>query len=258
MNDEADLTVGLESELEAARARIAELTADLEETNRGIIALYAELEAAREAEAKARADREVIAERDRIARDLHDLVIQRVFGAGLALQGVAGLIRQPQAAARVQTVIKDLDATIRELRTAIFGLHDQPQQAASLRAELIELTGQAQNSLGFAPGLAFDGPLDAAVPDHLAAELLAVVREAVSNVARHARASRVEITVSATDQLTLIVQDNGRGLGDTTRNSGLGNMRQRAEHHGGTFRIASAPDTGTRLEWQVPLDAEEH
>ena len=256
MSGEADQPTRLEAELDAAQARIAELTAELDETNRGIIALYAELEAARDAEAQARADREIIAERDRIARDLHDLVIQRVFGAGLALQGVLGLIRQPRAAARVRTVINDLDATIRELRTAIFALHDQPQKAASLRAQLIELTGEAQDGLGFTPGLGFQGPLDAAVPDHIALDLLAVTREALSNAARHAHATRVEVTVSAADELTLTVEDNGRGIGDTTRSSGLSNMRQRAESHGGSFTITSAPGTGTRLEWRVPLDAD--
>jgi signal transduction histidine kinase len=242
--------------LQAALVRIAELTAELEETNRGIIALHSELEAVREAEAKARADREVIAERDRIARDLHDLVIQRVFAAGMALQSTLGLIRHPQAATRVRAVIGDLDATIRELRTAIFALHEQPQQAVSLRAELIELTRQAHASLGFAPGLAFQGPLDAAVPDHIATDLLAVLREALSNAARHAHASRVEVTVTvtATDHVALIVTDNGRGIGDTTRSSGLTNMRLRAEEHDGTLTVTSTPQTGTRLHWQVPLD----
>jgi signal transduction histidine kinase len=244
-------------DLRAARTRIDELTAELEETNRGIIALYAELEAARDAEAKARADREIIAERDRIARDLHDLVIQRVFAAGLALQGVLGLISHPKAVARVRTVVDDLDATIRELRTAIFALHERPQQATSLRAELIELTSRAHASLGFAPGLAFQGPLDAAVPDHLATDLLAVLREALSNAARHAHATRLEISVTAADRLVLIVQDNGRGMGDTARSSGLTNMRRRAEDHGGTFTVTSAPETGTRLEWQVPLDPDD-
>ena len=256
--DADDPLACMEAELEAARSRIAELTSELDETNRGIIALYAELEAAREAEATARAQRELIAERDRIARDLHDLVIQRVFGAGLALQGVLGLIRQPRAAARVRTVVTDLDATIRELRTAIFALHDQPEQnAISLRAQLIELTNQAHTSLGYAPSLAFQGPLDAAVPDHVAADLLAVVREALSNAARHAHATRVEISVTATatEQLVLLVADNGRGMGESTRSSGLSNMRERAETHGGTFTITTAPGTGTRLQWQVPLDS---
>jgi signal transduction histidine kinase len=244
---------GQTAQLEAAQARIAELTTELDETNRGIIALHTELEAARESEARARAEREVSAERDRIARDLHDLVIQRVFAAGLALQGVLGVIDHPRALTRVRGVIDDLDATIRQLRTAIFALGDQPQKAASLRAELIGLTARAHDGLGFAPAIAFQGPVDAAVPDHIAGDLLAVAREALSNIARHAHATRVEITVHAADDLLLRVVDNGRGLGGTTRSSGLTNMRSRAEAYGGAFTISSAPGTGTLLEWRVPL-----
>jgi two-component system, NarL family, sensor histidine kinase DevS len=244
-----------ESELESARARIAELTAELDETNRGIIALHTELEAAREAEARARAEREVIAERDRIARDLHDLVIQRVFAAGLALQAVAGIIRQPKAADRVKAVIGDLDATITQLRTSIFALHDQPQKASSLRAQLLELVRRAQDGLGFAPTLEFTGPIDAAVPDHIAADLLAVAREALSNAARHAHATRIGLKLTATTtELTLEVADNGRGIGDTTRSSGLSNMRERAQANNGTFEIDSTPGGGTCVRWCVPLN----
>jgi two-component system, NarL family, sensor histidine kinase DevS len=248
-----------QADLEAARRRIAELTAELDETNRGIIALYTELEAAREAEARARAEREVIAERDRIARDLHDLVIQRVFAAGLALQAAAGVIDEPRAADRVKAVIGDLDATITQLRTSIFALHDQPQQAASLRAQLLDLVARVQDGLGFAPALEFTGPIDAAVPDHIAVDLLAVAREALSNATRHAHATRIAISLTATtDDLLLVVADNGRGMGDTTRSSGLRNMRERAEAHGGTFDIDSAPGAGTRVQWHVPIDRTEH
>jgi two-component system sensor histidine kinase DevS len=241
--------------LDAAEARIRDLTGELDETNRGIVALHTELEAARDAEARARADREIIAERDRIARDLHDQVIQRVFAAGLALQAAAGIIRQPQAAARVRAVVGDLDATIRQLRTAIFALHEQPQEAVSVRAQLLELVGRAQDGLGFAPALEFTGPIDAAVPDHVAADLLSVAREALSNATRHAHATRIEISLGATSgELTLRIADNGRGMGETTRSSGLRNMRERAESHGGSFAVDSSPGAGTCVHWRVPLD----
>ncbi|QWF77975.1 sensor histidine kinase [Amycolatopsis sp. CA-230715] len=241
------------AELAAAHQRIADLTEELDTTNRGIIALHTELEAARDAEARAWARNAVLAERDRIARDLHDQVIQRVFSAGLILQGSAALIRNPRAAERVRTVIGELDATVRDLRTAIFGLHDHPQEAVSLRIQLADLIAEADDNLGFSPTVSFAGPIDAAVPDHIAADLLAVTREALSNLARHAHATKAELSLAVGDELVLRVSDNGRGLGTTTRSSGLRNMRERAQIHDGGFSITSEPGAGTRLEWRVPL-----
>lgn len=238
--------------LDAARAQIAELTTDLDATNRGVVALLAELEAAHKAEAKALADREVMADRERMARDLHDEVIGRVFAAGLGLQGVVGLVDDPRAAQRVEEVITELDATIRGLRTAIFCLQ-QPQQATSLRAQLRDLIRQAEGILGFSPTTTLRGPIDAAVPDHVAADLLAVTREALSNIARHAHATSAEITLRVGDELVLVAKDNGRGVGSTTRASGLANMRHRAETYGGSFHATGEPGTGTLLEWRVPL-----
>ncbi|MFE2064335.1 PAS domain S-box protein [Streptomyces sp. NPDC059467] len=205
--------------------------------------------------AAARADREVMAERDRIARDLHDMVIQRVFGAGLALQGTAVRLSGPDAD-RIHTVIDELDATIGELRTAIFDLHQPNQKAASLRAQILDETGVAHDRLGFAPTVQFDGPVDAALPDATAAHLLAVLREALSNAARHAHASAVtvSVTVQAGVALLLEVTDNGRGLDPAvTRSSGLTNLRRRAEKLGGTFQITSPATGGTHLRWRIPL-----
>ncbi len=205
--------------------------------------------------AAARADREVMAERERIARDLHDMVIQRVFGAGLALQSIAARGADADTAGRVNRVIDELDSTIRELRNTIFDLNQPTQKAASLRAQVIDETSSAQHRLGFAPAVAFEGPVDAALPDETAAHLLAVVREALSNIARHARATAVQVTVHAADELLLEVVDNGRGIGRPTRSSGLTNMRRRAEKLGGAFEVADRPEGGTRLCWRIPLSA---
>ncbi|MGF7238826.1 MAG: PAS domain S-box protein [Frankia sp.] len=215
--------------------------------------------------ATARAAQEVMADRDRIARDLHDMVIQRIFGAGMALQGIAGLVTLPKAVTRIESVIGELDTTIRELRTAIFELHRDHQDVTSLRARLLDLASTAAQALGFSPTVRFDGPIDAAVPDDVAIHLLAAAREALSNVARHAHATRAEVTVSAGSELVLRVSDNGRGLGQVTRTSGLRNMRERAEEFGGTCEVVSpagsdattgssaTAGSGTRLEWRIPL-----
>ncbi|MFI6400612.1 PAS domain S-box protein [Streptomyces sp. NPDC050548] len=204
--------------------------------------------------AAARADREVMAERDRIARDLHDMVIQRVFGAGLALQSITARITHPDTSSRIHKVIDELDATIRELRGTIFELGQPAQKAASLRAQVLDETATAQDRLGFAPAVEFDGPVDAALPDTTAAHLLAALREALSNVARHAHATAVRVTVRAGDELLLEVTDNGRGIDPAvTRSSGLTNLRRRAEKLGGTFEVAGRAEGGTRLRWRIPL-----
>jgi PAS domain S-box-containing protein len=202
--------------------------------------------------AAARADQEVMTERDRIARDLHDMVIQRVFGAGLALQSALGLIDVPGARARIETVINELDATIRELRGAIFDLH-RPLRATTLSSRLHDLTNSAQRELGLALTVNLDGPIDSVVSDEIATHLLAVLREALSNITRHAQASSVEIVLKAGSDLMLQVSDNGRGLGPTTRSSGFSNMRERAHALGGTFEVTSEPGIGTRLHWRIPL-----
>ncbi|MBN0044731.1 PAS domain S-box protein [Streptomyces actuosus] len=204
--------------------------------------------------AAARAEREVMADRDRIARDLHDMVIQRVFGAGLALQSIGARLDRADTGDRINKVIQELDATIRELRGTIFNLNQPAQRAASLRAQVLGETTAAQDRLGFTPTVGFDGPVDAALPDETAAHLLAVLREALSNAARHAHASAAWVTVRAGDELLLEVHDNGRGIDPAvTRSSGLTNLRRRAESLGGTFEVTGRPGGGTRLCWRIPL-----
>ncbi|GGZ20602.1 hypothetical protein GCM10010365_46140 [Streptomyces poonensis] len=202
----------------------------------------------------------LLGDRDRIARDLHDQVIQRLFADALTLQAALGRVRdQPTAAERIQRVVDDLDDTIKIIRSTIFGLQyrDRQERTGGLRADLLTLTDEATRTLGFAPALRMTGLLDTDVPAPHAGHLLAVLREALSNAARHARATTVDVTVEAADRtLRLTVTDNGRGIDPAaTRRSGLANQRSRAEELGGTFRLARRDPTGTLLEWTVPLPA---
>ncbi|MFF8993571.1 GAF domain-containing protein [Streptomyces sp. NPDC014983] len=200
----------------------------------------------------------LLGDRDRIARDLHDQVIQRLFADGLTLQAVLGRVRdEPVATERILRVVDDLDDTIKIIRTTIFALQhrDRQEQAGGLRTQLLALTDESARVLGFAPALRMTGLLDTGVPGAHADHLLAVLREALSNAARHARATTVEVTAEASDRsLRLTVADNGRGIDPAaTRRSGLANLRSRAEELGGTCYVARRDPTGTLLEWSVPL-----
>jgi PAS domain S-box-containing protein len=196
----------------------------------------------------------LVGERERIARDLHDLVIQRLFATGIGLQSVLRLVDDPTAVERVTRSVEDLDTTIREIRSTIFALETPGSPVSGLRSEVLQLAGSAGKSLGFEPTVRFDGPVDASVPEDVVPHLRAAVREALSNIGRHAHAKRVEIDLVAVDRnIVLTVTDDGVGMGDTPRESGLAHLRERAEGLGGAFEISSSPAGGTRLEWQVPL-----
>ncbi|MEV5607576.1 GAF domain-containing sensor histidine kinase [Streptomyces sp. NPDC052225] len=199
----------------------------------------------------------VLNDRDRIARDLHDLAIQRLFASGLSLQSVLGRITdRPEAADRVRRVVEDLDDTIQVVRSTIYALRESNRaEAAGLRARLVAQVGRATETLGFTPALRMSGLLDTSVSDDRAQHLLAVVREALSNVARHAGATAVEIAAEAGEgRLRLRVTDNGRGMAPSAvRRSGLANIRSRAENLGGTFTLSSGEPAGTVLDWSVPL-----
>jgi signal transduction histidine kinase len=204
--------------------------------------------------AQAVADREellLVADRDRIARDLHDLVIQRLFATGLQLQG-ASRIAGEEVRERLSSAVEDLDVTIRDIRSTIFEL--QHPHSGSLRADVRGVVKEYIPTLGFNPMVRTTGPLDTAVPRPLADQLLAVLREALSNVARHAEADAAVVEVEATpDELALRVTDNGSGLPDNRDESGLRNVRRRAAEHGGAARLLPEEPHGTRLEWVVPL-----
>jgi signal transduction histidine kinase len=197
-------------------------------------------------------------ERERIARDLHDTVIQRMFGAGLNLQGIAGMIGPGPATERLEAVVVDIDDSIRELRSIIFalGLTGEEQD---VRARLLSLLAELRLIVGFDLHTVFDGPVDSLISDEIADHLLAVAREAVTNVARHARATRAEVELSARDRwCTLKIVDNGLGLHKSaeTRAGGMGliNLRRRAEKLGGEFHVHSPLSGGTVLTWKVPVD----
>ncbi|MBP2703723.1 GAF domain-containing sensor histidine kinase [Microbispora sp. RL4-1S] len=209
--------------------------------------------------AEARRDAEklgLLEDRDRIAKDLHDVVIQRLFAVAMTLMSAVRLVDHPEASARVQTAIDELDTTIRQIRSTIFALQTPREEAVrSLRAQIVDLVEGARGHLGFMPGLTLEGRLDTDVPAEPAEHLLAVLREALSNVVRHAKASRADVTVRTADRrLTLIVQDDGVGVPAKGRRSGLRNLADRAERLGGDFRITSGEGGGARLEWSVPLD----
>ena len=198
----------------------------------------------------------VLNDRERIAHDLHDTVIQRLVGSGLVLQGTIRMIDRPDAADRVERVIDELDETVRHLRSAIFELDTHRAPGRSLRLEVVDLVAESGRVLGFDPVVRLDGPIDASVSDEIAAHLLPVVREALSNVARHAGARRVEVRLGLDTDLVLEVSDDGVGPLDATTcvGTGLRNMAARAEALGGRFDITRASEAGgTLLRWVVPI-----
>jgi signal transduction histidine kinase len=203
-------------------------------------------------------------ERDRIAADLHDHVIQRLFATGLALQSIAATLPSDTrgsgagaaAAARITGTIQDLDDTISQIRSTIFALHHLAQPADSgLRGQILDVIAQLTPALGFTPALRVDGPVDALTPIEVGEDLLAVLREALSNIARHAHAHTSDIKITAgSGRLTLDVHDDGTGIDPSNqRCSGLANLRHRAEHHSGAFTLTPRHTGGTTLCWTVPL-----
>ena len=207
--------------------------------------------------ADARRDAEqvtVLQARERIARDLHDLVIQRLYATGMSLQGAMPLIHRPEVADRVSRAVDALDDTIGDIRSAIFALqtrHDIKQ--ASLREQVLQIIDEMTGPLGFAPSLSLTGDLSERVPDDIAGNMLGALRESLSNAARHAEASRIDVLVEVGSEVVLVVRDNGIGLRDVTRRSGLANLAERAEQLGGTLKVGAADGSGTELHWQVPL-----
>ena len=213
------------------------------------------------AASRAEAERlSVYQDRDRIARDLHDLVIQRLYATGMSLQGTMPMISRPEAAERVSRAVDDMDQTIREIRGAIFALQarsaDSPPDP---RAGIVGLVEEMTEVLGFAPSLRLGADLRTLNSGELTAHALIVLREALSNTARHAGASRADVTVDVSQDgiLSVTVTDDGTGIAPGGRRSGLRNLADRAEKLGGELRLGpaepAAPRPGTRLEWRVPV-----
>ena len=211
---------------------------------------------------QARAEHERLAlleERDRIGRDLHDLVIQRLFATGMVLQGAQRLTTNPAVSERVGRAVNELDQTIREVRSTIFALH-HASEGGGLRSRVLQEVAAGSSALGFEPTVRFDGPIDSTVSDDVREHVIAALREALSNAARHAEATQVRVSLSVeSDEVVLIVTDNGMGLPQTqSRRSGLANLAGRAEVSGGRFTIEPVPDQhggsrGARVVWRAPI-----
>jgi signal transduction histidine kinase len=208
------------------------------------------------ADARKEAERHgLVDDRERIARDLHDVVVQRLFASAMTLTAAIRLIDRDDVAERVRRTVDDLDATIRQIRSTIFALQPvRDESDTTLRGKILGIVQSASEQLGFAPALQMEGLLDTAVTDELAADVTAVLQESLSNVVRHSRASRVEVGVSVTDaELVLQVTDNGVGTAEDGRRSGLANLAERAERRGGTFGVGPGEHGGTLLRWRVPM-----
>ena len=209
--------------------------------------------ALRQAESQAaRRELEVLADRDRIARDLHDHVIQRLFAIGLAMHSTQRRAKAPAVAARLLDHVDQLHQVIQDIRVAIFDLQAGGAGDPTLRSVLNEAITELTSDAPLRTTVRMSGPLDVVPPD-LAEHADAVVREAVSNAVRHAQATELTITVSVDDDVTIDVTDNGIGIPETVACSGLHNLRQRASQAGGTCEVSQPSGGGTRLLWSAPL-----
>jgi signal transduction histidine kinase len=211
------------------------------------------------AHARARTEAEqlhLVSDRERIARDLHDTVIQRLFAVGLSLEATA---RRPPAETqdRLHRAVSDIDDTIRSIRSAIFTLETRAEASTGLRSCALDVAAEAAPGLGFEPAVSFDGPVDTLANEEITDSLVAVLREALSNVAQHADASSVTVAVTAHDDITLVVTDDGSGAASFAREGGHGvaNLHERARLLGGDASIESLAPHGTRVRWTVPLPA---
>lgn len=213
--------------------------------------------------AGARADSErvrVLEERERIARDMHDHVIGRLFGAGLSVQSLSRWVDDPQGQQRLAEHVDELDAVIRDIRTSIYALHRGAEDAWTPQARVQQVISESTGHLGFDPELVVEDPLDVSLSQTVVENLLAVLREALTNIARHAQATRVEISVSAGETVELRIVDNGRGISAEQQQTtvrpdgghGLRNMAHRATALGGSLSVTGASGVGTSLVWRVP------
>ena len=237
-----------------ALAWIPERAAGFEGVDTGLPASFAKQAALAIQVSRSREDQHRLSlfeDRDRIGRDLHDLVIQRLFAVGLSLEGSARLAGEPELAGRLERAVDDLDSTIKDIRRTIFALGSL-DVSTDVQTEVERLVDRAAATLKHRPTLRIDGPLRSMVGSHLAPDLLAVVGEALSNASRHAEASAVEVRISVGEEVEVQVVDDGRGMAEGVLESGLDNMRQRALKHGGTFSVSSVAGAGTTVTWVAP------
>jgi PAS domain S-box-containing protein len=198
----------------------------------------------------------LVDDRERIARDLHDTVIQRLFAVGLSLQGALVRATDPAMVERVELAIDEIDGTIRDIRTAIFSLHARRTPTAGPRDDVIATVREASRALGFEPQVRFDGPVDAMMSRNVYEQLLPTLREVLSNMTKHAQATHAWVEL-VTDGASIILRasDDGSGIAEGTVSGGrgLGNIRERAEALGGSSDVRERPGGGTVVEWCVPL-----
>ncbi|MEO6826652.1 MAG: GAF domain-containing protein [Microbacteriaceae bacterium] len=199
----------------------------------------------------------LLEDRARIARDLHDHVIQQLFAMGLELQSAVGALPAGTVSTRISRSIDTLDSTIAQIRTVVFALSRKPGDTPTLRHRIIDLANELAAALPPAPQIEFAGPVDLVVTGSLADDIVAVAREALTNVAKHANAQHVSLAVAVAESLvTVEVTDDGIGARGVTHRSGLANLKERAGHRGGTFFFESEPGE-TLLRWCVPLSGED-
>ncbi len=197
----------------------------------------------------------MLEDRERIGRNLHDTVIQRLFAVGMLLQSTFADMSDPRST-RISKAIDEIDATIKEIRTSIFTLATPPE--TGVRAEIVDLVHDYGERAGFEPHLVFDGPVDTAICPDVARHLVACAREAMSNASRHAHATRVDVSVQVTDEIVLRVVDDGVGMrADRPRRSGIANLERRAAGLRGTFDLISEPGAGTTVVWRVPVPVDD-
>jgi signal transduction histidine kinase len=196
---------------------------------------------------------DVLADRDRIARDLHDHVIQRLFATGLNLQGTINRIPSGESRERVRAAVRQLDQTVLEIRTSIFDLQDSGENGEGLRRRLLDLVAELTEHTSLSPVVRISGTVDNSVPPELAEHAGAVVRESVTNAVRHSGAEKIVLTVEATDDLAITVADDGVGVPADVARSGLRNLEERAAELGGTLSVVSGRTGGTTITWRVPL-----
>ena len=194
----------------------------------------------------------VLQDRERIARELHDKVIQRLFAAGMTLQTTLPIAARTEVASRITQAVEEIDETIRDIRRTIFALETRTRRG--VRVDIFAHVDAAREVLGFTPELRLEGPIDSAVPETTADHLLATLYEALSNVAQHTGASKVDVAVEAGAELRLEVADDGAGLPERIEpGQGLRNMERRALELGGNASVRPGEGTGTVVEWRVPL-----
>ncbi|QUQ64042.1 sensor histidine kinase [Kutzneria sp. CA-103260] len=195
---------------------------------------------------------DLLADRDRIARDLHDHVIQRLFATGLSLQGSLRMIPDAEARKRIQHAVGQLDQTVMEIRTSIFDLHTA-DEVSSLRRTLLDVVSELTDGTDVSPSVRMSGAVDTLVPPEVAPHAEAALREGLSNALRHARATQIVVTIEAAKDFIVDVLDDGVGVPETLARSGLANIENRASTFGGTLTVVPCPDGGTRYTWKVPI-----